>query len=353
MGTAWGRAPGSTRGSIRDAALAAAGLVALLASPVLAVDALLGWTPVQRAAGYRLYVRQIGQAYRGTDVGLLQPGNDGIVRYITRGLPLDVTNSFAVSAYDSSGRESALSNEISLLVSSTPGAATTPTAGTSPIAMPTASPTTSSGTSTVTASSGTSTATALVPATALVTRTPSPVRVVEANCAATPVPGCLAPGKSKLVLSRPGGNGKLLWQWLKGAATTFDDLGDPVNGVSDYRLCIYDEATGIPRLALAASAPAGNTYWKKTGTATWSGFKYRSADLAPDGLQIIRLKAARAGKARITVVGRGANLPLTLPFTQDTDVIVQLSRSDGGVCWQTTYSAPADKNSDTQFKDRP
>ena len=41
-----------------------------------------------------------------------------------------------------------------------------------------------------------------------------------------------------------------------------------------------------------------------------------------------------------------------MSFTQDTDVTVQLLKSDGGVCWQSVFPAPAGKNSGGQFKDK-
>jgi hypothetical protein len=106
----------------------AVGLAALLASPAAAFDAQLGWSPVSGSAGYKVYVRQSGQAYgSGVDVGLLQPGTDGVVRYVDYGVPNDIADYFAVTDYDSSGAESALSNEISLLVMDTPTATFTPT----------------------------------------------------------------------------------------------------------------------------------------------------------------------------------------------------------------------------------
>ncbi len=278
----------------RLTALAAATLCALVASPVAALDAEIGWTQVQGAAGYRLYVRQTGQTYgSGLDTGPLQSDVDGVIRYIYRDLPTGVTSHFAVTAYDASGGESARSNELAL--------------------------------------------------------------VEAAGCAATPEPGCLASAGSKLYLRGAGARSKLLWKWLKGT-TAFADFGDPVNGSSNYRLCIYDEAAGVPGLKLGGNANAGGTCngkacWKQSGSATRGGFKYRNSALTPEGLQLIKLKAG-TGKARIIVKGKGANLPPTIAFGQDTNVTVQLLKSDGGVCWQAVYPAPAVKNSGDQFKDQ-
>ena len=57
-----------------------------------------------------------------------------------------------------------------------------------------------------------------------------------------------------------------------------------------------------------------------------------------------------AGKARITVSARGAQVDLgTSPVAQP--LTVQLKNSDGK-CWEATYSAPAKRNDAAHFKDR-
>ena len=165
---------GHARGSVRRAGLAAGILTALAASPAAAFDARVGWAPVQNVAGYRLYVRQSGQAYNGgVAVGLLQADVDGVVRYVTTGLPIGVINYFSVTAYDTSGGESALSNELSLLVTATPtaGAAATPTPTASSTATVNTAVLTATATPTPTASSTTAVNTAVPAATATHTAT--------------------------------------------------------------------------------------------------------------------------------------------------------------------------------------
>jgi len=118
------------------------------------------------------------------------------------------------------------------------------------------------------------------------------------------------------------------------------DFGNPVAS-SSYRLCVYDRTTATPRLMLDTLVPAGGTC---AGRACWkaapTGFKYSDGELTPDGIQKVSLKAGPAGGAKIGVKGKGANLGLpALPLV--TPVVVQLGRSDGGPCWQATYSAPS------------
>ena len=92
---------------------------------------------------------------------------------------------------------------------------------------------------------------------------------------------------------------------------------------------------------------AGRPCWRETG----SGFRYDDPELTPDGLrQVVLREGLAAGKAKIFVKGKGANLPMpSLPLAQP--VLVQLHNSDG-LCWEATYSAPALKNQTDQFRDK-
>lgn len=156
---------------------------------------------------------------------------------------------------------------------------------------------------------------------------------------ATPASGCRAAGKSLLLIKNNADDAKdkLTWKWLKGAATTVGDLGDPT-AASDYTLCLY---SGTSAASLAIPAGPG---WKAAGN---SGFKYADATGAPDGVQKASLKAGAAGKAKALVKGKGINLPdapapaLTLPVT------VQLVGD--GACFESVFPA-ATKNDTKQFK---
>ena len=85
-----------------------------------AYSAQLTWLPVQGAAGYVLYIRQNPLPFGvGTDIGPQAADADGRIRFVTADLPLNVTNSFALTAYNQSRVESQLSNELSLRVDAT------------------------------------------------------------------------------------------------------------------------------------------------------------------------------------------------------------------------------------------
>ena len=115
--------------------------------------------------------------------------------------------------------------------------------------------------------------------------------------------------------------------------------------------------TGTPQLKMRLSAPAGGTCagapcWK----ATSSGWRYKDRELSPTGLRKVVLKAGIAGKAKISVKGRGVALALPAAagpglLAQDTNVRVQLVSSDGE-CWEATYPTPAGTNTPEQFKDK-
>ena len=176
-------------------------------------------------------------------------------------------------------------------------------------------------------------------------------------CGATPLSGCrkpTAPGNAPLKLTRTSTHERdiLLWKWMPGAATDLADFGDPVTG-TDYTLCIYDETADTPSLRLAVSAPAGEvcgarSCWRGTN----SGFRYTDRSLTPNGIQKLQLEAGVAGRARINLKGKGALLRLpTLPFVQQSDVLVQLKNS-AGQCWDAVYSAPASRNDAEGFLDQ-
>ena len=129
------------------------------------------------AAGYKVYVRQNGQSFgAGTNVGTPVMGGDGALHYVVSDLPTGVANLFAVSAYNGSGAESALSNELSLMVTASP----TPTpSGIGSAGTPAATPT---NTAVGVPPTATRTATRTAPPpTAIPTPTGSPAATVGGN----------------------------------------------------------------------------------------------------------------------------------------------------------------------------
>jgi cysteine-rich repeat protein len=178
----------------------------------------------------------------------------------------------------------------------------------------------------------------------------------EADCTlppCNPIPRetCRRPvesGRARLKLRHEGTGDKdlLTWKWSKGAATPKADFGDPVN-TDDYVLCLY--AGGA--LQMSAEIPkggtcAGNACWASTG----SGYKYKDAELTPDGISKVLLKGSeRPGSAKIQVKGKGAALDLPAPASLASPVRVQLS--NGPTCWEAVFSAPFKTQDTTELAD--
>jgi hypothetical protein len=175
-------------------------------------------------------------------------------------------------------------------------------------------------------------------------------------CANGPVAGCRRPVRAqrsplKIKNLTTDLSDRLTWKWTYGAATTKADFGSPLTTTA-YQLCVYD-ADG--RTIARASAPpggecGGRPCWRETTTQ----LTYKSRDRQPNGKPRssvrLKLREGAAGQAKIQVQGRGVHLDLaSLPAGQP--VTVQLKQSDG-TCWEAVYSAPAQRDDTTQFRDR-
>jgi hypothetical protein len=141
------------------------------------------------------------------------------------------------------------------------------------------------------------------------------------------------------------------WKWTVGAATTLADFRDPVNGTAEYRFCLYD-GSGRSQPLLASAILAGGMCgtkpcWKATGT---TGFSMANKLALPDGITKIKLGAGVAGKAKVQVDGKGANLPVpSLPLVLPVTAQLLIHDGVGTTCFQTTYNAAA-VNDGAKFK---
>jgi hypothetical protein len=144
------------------------------------------------------------------------------------------------------------------------------------------------------------------------------------------------------------------WRWLKGAATPAAVFGDPL-ATDDYTLCVFDESTAQPRLLLGTTIPAGGTCGRKP---CWSGlgrprgakgFRYANAKGGPGGITALTLVPGIAGKAKVTVRGKGAALDLP-PLPAPVPLRVQLEAANGA-CFDAAYAAAGvRKNDAARFK---
>lgn len=170
-----------------------------------------------------------------------------------------------------------------------------------------------------------------------------------------PDPTCQAPsqpGKTSVVLRdrQPDTGDRLSWKWTHGPTATPEDFGDPVDGSTSYKLCIYDEGgpSGAPRLILSGWIPsggscAGRDCWRRAGA---SSFRYKDKTRSSDGMQTLVLKAHADGSAKIVAAGKGAGLAFAVPeLGLAAPVTVQLQSTHGG-CWEAIYRSPARNRSD-------
>ncbi len=154
-----------------------------------------------------------------------------------------------------------------------------------------------------------------------------------AACPATPST-CTATGKSTLKAKRSGdtAKNKLTWMWLNGPALTQGDFGDPLAGTS-YSLCLY---AGTVSAGIAIGIP-GISDWKAVAS---SGYKYSDKTAAGDGAFKASLKGGDAGKSKLLVKAKGANLDLAaLPLNVAGQLTVQLIRGDDRACWESVFPA--------------
>lgn len=179
---------------------------------------------------------------------------------------------------------------------------------------------------------------------------PSPVA-----CPDTPLVGCKAPAtaKGQLKIKDKGDPAKrsLKWKWGNGDETLLAELGDPTAAEPVYSFCVYDDGGAGAPIIGAGVPPVGDCDGKPCWKAqSDKGFKYKNRSGTAGGVQRLQLRAGAAGKAKVQVKAKGANLVLpTLPLTPV--VTGQLIKNEGSEqeCWSATFSA-AQKNDSVQFK---
>jgi hypothetical protein len=141
-----------------------------------------------------------------------------------------------------------------------------------------------------------------------------------------------------------------VWKW-RGKSSGLAEFGDPVT-TTTYAFCLY---TGPNQdRVMQAVAPAGGMCGPRQCWRRRDGrrFRYRDPEETPDGLTRIALRTRPSvTRANIVVAGRGVNLKSPM-LPLDAPVRAQLVKSDGGLCWEATYSAPALKSNERVFRDK-
>jgi cysteine-rich repeat protein len=144
---------------------------------------------------------------------------------------------------------------------------------------------------------------------------------------------------------------KLLWKWIKGAATQLEELGDPTTS-TDYALCLY---IGTPPTLLPGGeieVPADPSRWSAVRTV---GYQYTDVDASIAGAHRVKLKISDENKSRALVKGKAAALPdPPLPIAEVAlPLRVQLFNTATTACFESIFdSTSVIVSTDELFKAR-
>ncbi|MGH7893992.1 MAG: hypothetical protein ACREQL_04940 [Candidatus Binatia bacterium] len=168
------------------------------------------------------------------------------------------------------------------------------------------------------------------------------------GCTNAPLPGCLAAGKTLvLVNEKTFGKEKLkvLLDRLV-APVTPPQFGNPVSGTTTYAVCLYDQADGLVatmRVNRAGSQCGTSPCWK---AILGKGIKYSDKLTQADGIQQIVAKGGEAGKGKIIIKGKNdigrsqTALPtrVAVPLAGNRRATAQLVGSDAA-CFSGTATS--------------
>ncbi|HEY8517247.1 MAG TPA: beta-propeller fold lactonase family protein [Candidatus Binatia bacterium] len=185
---------------------------------------------------------------------------------------------------------------------------------------------------------------------------------IDPLCAPEPLASCAeqpATAKSALVVhDRPGSDKDSLDWRLQRADVAREALGDPRTD-TDLALCVYAAQGDAWRQISQIHVPAGGTCggkpcWRPLGGAdARRGFVRRDPRAEHGGLRELALRVGTGGRgsvvARLKGDTDGVSVP-NLPLAADR-VVAQLA-TEGGACWQSTFSAPALASDARRFRDR-
>ncbi len=160
----------------------------------------------------------------------------------------------------------------------------------------------------------------------------------------TPLDSCKEAGKSSFQLKQNSDDGKdaLKWKWSKGADTQFTEITDPTQNAT-YDLCIYDTAGIVAAATLAPGGSCGDDDCWVAGKKQNYVFKDKAG--SQDGITKLEVAAGNSEKPKVSVQGKGANLPdPTLPL--NGGVTVQLRNRSTEACFGAAYTVEQIKKND-------
>ncbi|MDH3685376.1 MAG: hypothetical protein OEP95_04080 [Myxococcales bacterium] len=161
------------------------------------------------------------------------------------------------------------------------------------------------------------------------------------TCGCTPLPGCIAAGKSSLsVVEKKPGSEKLKLSMKKLAEATLPaDFGDPVTGIGRYDLCLYDSNATL-QAQLTVDRPGDlcgskqKPCWKAKGD---KGFAYKDPDAADSGVRKVTAGSGDSGKGKLLLQAgnkekkgqRAMPVGIAAALENEASAAVQVLVSDG------------------------
>jgi len=177
----------------------------------------------------------------------------------------------------------------------------------------------------------------------------------EATCvpgAAQPLDSCRSAGKSKFFLrhGRKPTQTAMKWDWTRGEATYAEDFDDPGSD-TNYSLCLFDDTGSLVSAFHVPSVSRCNGYrcWQSKGEGrTWI---YRHRAAIPNGVTNARLSSGIAGRAKMSVKGKGALLENPpLPLAPNASLRLQLRNDRNEHCWESVLAPPFRRHDAQQLR---
>ena len=162
----------------------------------------------------------------------------------------------------------------------------------------------------------------------------TPTPTLGVSCGTAPAMACIAPGKGSLLVDeKKAGKEKLKVSLTKlQPAVTQGQFGDPVNGSTAYKVCIYDGANhlkGDYTIARAGQMCGTAPCWAAVSD---KGYKYKDKSAAADGILAMKLSGGDAGKGKVKIKGKNttAHLPTGIAalLQNQTSATVQVLTTD-------------------------
>jgi cysteine-rich repeat protein len=145
-----------------------------------------------------------------------------------------------------------------------------------------------------------------------------------------------ASGKSTFTVRRSADSpsvGTLVWKWVGSEAVAKEDFGTPGGGTA-LGLCIHDPVT-TERFSTNFSGSCGD---KPCYKHTTTGYTYRNPDDSLFRKSNISVKSGAAGKAKISIKGKGLHLGDLAGVALGAPLHVYMVRTDSTHCWEAVYS---------------